>query len=72
MQVDYKKLWIMLIEKRMTKADLRRAADLSPATLTKLNQNKFISMEILVRLCGVLDCDIGDLVSAVKNDNDGE
>lgn len=60
--VNYKKLWILLIEKHITKAQLRKCAKLSPATLTKLNKNEYVSMEILTRICGVLRCDIGDIV----------
>ncbi|WP_308588772.1 helix-turn-helix transcriptional regulator [uncultured Oscillibacter sp.] len=64
MSVEYKKLWILLIEKGMTKPQLRKEANLSPATLTKLNKNEYVSMEILVRICKTLQCNIGDIVDA--------
>lgn len=64
--VTYKKLWILLIEKHITKAQLRKSANLSPATLTKLNKDEYVSMEILTRICRVLDCDIGDIVEVEK------
>lgn len=66
MPVSYKKLWILLIEKQITKAQLRKSANFSPATLTKLNKNEYVSMEILTRICSVLDCDIGDIVEVEK------
>lgn len=66
MPVSYKKLWILLIEKNYTKAQLRKSANLSPATLTKLNKNEYVSMEIITRICGMLDCDIGDIVEIEK------
>lgn len=66
MPVDYKKLWILLIENGMTKPQLRRAADISPSTFTKLNKNEMVSMEVLARICKVLDCDFGDIVEVVK------
>lgn len=66
MPISYKKLWILLIEKHITKAQLRKISNLSPATLTKLNKNEYVSMEILTRICGVLDCDIGDVVEIEK------
>lgn len=66
MPVDYKKLWILLIEKEMTKPQLRKAADISPSTFTKLNKNELVSMEVMVRICKVLDCDLGDIVQVVK------
>lgn len=60
--IDYKKLWILLIQKNISKPQLRKAAEISPSTFTKLNKNELVSMEVLVRICKVLDCDIGDVV----------
>lgn len=65
MPVDYKKLWILLIEKGMTKPQLRKAAEISPSTFTKLNKNELVSMEVLVRICKVLDCDFGDIMEVI-------
>lgn len=61
MSVDYKKLWILLIEKGISKPQLRKMANLSPATLTKLNKSEYVSMEMLVRICEALKCNIGDI-----------
>lgn len=69
MSVDYKKLWILLIEKGISKPQLRKMANLSPATLTKLNKNEYVSMEMLVRICKALECNIGDIVDIVSTDN---
>ncbi len=66
MSVDYKKLWILLIQKDMSKPQLRKAASISPSTFTKLNKNELVAMEVLVRICKVLDCDIGDVVEVVR------
>jgi len=66
MPVDYKKLWILLIEKKISKPQLRRMAKLSPSTMTKLNKNEYVSMEILTRICKEIECDIGDIVEVVK------
>lgn len=66
MSVEYKKLWILLIEKNITKQQLRQMADLSPATMTKLNKNQYVSMEMLVRVCKAIDCNIGDIVDVIK------
>ena len=46
MPVDYKKLWILMIEKEISKPQLRQKAKLSPATLTKLNKNEYVSMDV--------------------------
>lgn len=66
MPVDYKKLWILLIEKNMTKPQLRKAANISPSTFTKLNKNELVAMDVLVKICRVLDCDFGDIVEIVS------
>ena len=58
--VNYKKLWVLLAQKGMTKAQLRKKADISSATLTKLNKNEIVAMTVLIKICRVLNCDIGD------------
>ncbi|MEC5238940.1 helix-turn-helix transcriptional regulator [Bacillus mycoides] len=66
MGVSYKKLWKLIIDKDMTKAQLREAAGVAPSTFSKMNKNEFVSLEVIVRLCMVLNCDIGDIVEIVK------
>ncbi len=66
MSIEYKKLWIMLIQKGISKQQLRQMAELSPATMTKLNKDQYVSMEMLVKICRALDCNIGDIVDCVK------
>lgn len=66
MPVDYRKLWILLIEKNMTKPQLRKAANVSPSTFTKLNKNELVAMDVLVKICRVLDCDFGDIIEIVR------
>ena len=64
--ISYKKLWIMLLEKNIPKVDFRELASLSTTTMTKLNKNEYVSMEILVRICMKLKCDIGDIVEITE------
>lgn len=64
--ISYKKLWIMLLEKNIAKADFRELTNLSTTTMTKLNKNEYVSMEILVRICTKLKCDIGDIVEIIE------
>lgn len=66
MPVDYKKLWILLIEKNITKPQLRKAANISPSTFTKLNKNELVAMDVLVKICRVLNCDFGDIVEIIR------
>ena len=66
MTISYKKLWVMLAHAEMSKAELRRLAGLSPATLTKLRRNQSVSMEVLMKIAEVMDCNIGDMMDFVK------
>ena len=68
MAVEYKKLWVMLIQKDITKPQFREMVGLSPATLTKLNKNEYVSMDVLVRICKVLECEIGDIVEVCESE----
>ena len=65
MGVSYNKLFKLLIDKSMKKTDLRLATRISPNTLTKLSNNEYVSMEVLVKICRVLDCDFGDIMEIV-------
>ncbi|EID84377.1 putative transcriptional regulator [Treponema sp. JC4] len=68
MQVDYRKLWIRLIEKGIkNKTDLIPLAGISTNILAKLNKGEFVSMESLQKICIALECDIGDICILNKN-----
>ena len=62
MPVSYNKLWKLLIDKSMKKVDLRKAAGISSGTLAKLGKNESVTTDVLVRICHVLHCDIGDIM----------
>ena len=70
MSVSYNKLWKLLIDHNMNKSDLGKAAKISPNTIAKLGKNESVSLDILVRICEVLDCDIGDIVEVSRSDAD--
>ena len=65
MAISYNKLWKLLIDKKMSKADLRRAAGIAPNNMTKLNRDEVVSMTVLVKICTVLDVNIGDVMDLV-------
>jgi DNA-binding Xre family transcriptional regulator len=67
MDVCYNKLFKLLIDKGMKKTDLRLSTGISPNTMTKLSSNEFVSMEVLVKICRVLQCDIGDIMEVVPD-----
>ena len=65
MALSYKRMWKLLIDKKMSKADLRKAAVISPNTMTKLRRDEAINLAILGRICQVLNCDFGDIMEYV-------
>lgn len=67
MNVSYKKLWKLIIDKDMTNVEVRKATGISPATFTKLKKNEIVSLDILLKICKLLDCNIGDIVDVVKD-----
>lgn len=62
MSVSYNKLWKLLIDHGMNKSDLGKATKMSPNTIARLGKNEMVSLEVLVRICQVLRCDIGEIV----------
>ncbi|MBE6636313.1 MAG: helix-turn-helix transcriptional regulator [Ruminococcaceae bacterium] len=72
MSISYKKLFILLIERDMTKQELRKKAGFSAGTMTKLNRGEPVTVEVLLRICEVLSCDIGDICSAQPKSADEE
>lgn len=69
MNISYKKLWKLLIDKDMTKIDLKDAAGISTGTLAKLGKNENVTTDVLVKVCKTLDCDIADIVEVVRNED---
>lgn len=68
MSISYNKLWKLLVDKKMSKADLRRAADISPNTMTKLRRDEPVNLAILSRVCDVLGCDFGDIIQHIPGE----
>ena len=62
MNVSYNNLWKLLIDKGMKKKDLRKVTGISTASMAKLGKNEHVTMEILVRICEALNCDISDIM----------
>ena len=67
MAVSYNKLWKLLVDKKMSKADLRKAADIAPNTMTKLRRDEPVTLAILGKICNVLECDYGDIMTYVPD-----
>ena len=65
MSISYNKLWKLLIDKSMKKKDLISLAGLSTSTLAKMGKNQQVSMDVIIRICKALDCNIGDIMDII-------
>ena len=70
MKMSYKKLWIMLVEKEISQATLRKDLNIATGTMTKLRRNEEVALSVLLRICEYLDCNIGDICDAVRTDTE--
>lgn len=71
MGVSYKKLWKLLIDRDIKKSEMREGVGISSSTLSKLNHDKYVSLEVLVRICTYLECQISDICEVIYEDGKG-
>ena len=69
MEVSYKKLWVMLAEREISKATLRKQAGLSSATFTKLRKNQEVTLAVMLKIADVLNCNAGDMMDFIKDED---
>ena len=72
MEVSYKKLWKLLIDKDLMKKDLQSNAGISWATITKMSKGGAVSTDVLMRICKYLQCDVGDIMEFIDSDKSSE
>ncbi len=72
MEVCYKKLWKLLIDKDLKKKDLLSLAGISWSSMTKLSKGETVSMEVLMKICKALECDIGDIMELIPTDTESK
>lgn len=70
MEVSYKKLWKVLIDKDMKKKDLQAKAGISWASVTKMSKGEPVSMDVLMKVCKTLECNIGDIMDLIPNEGE--
>ena len=68
MKVSYNKLWKLLIDRKMSAAELRKKANISPNTMTRLRRDEEVSLAVLGRICGTLQVDIGDIMGFITEE----
>lgn len=66
MEISYKKMFVLIVEKDMTNAQVRRMAGLSTSTFDKLKKNKLVALDVLIRISTVLQCQVGDLIEIIS------
>lgn len=67
MKISYKKLWKLLIDRDMTKTDLRKAAGISSSSLAKLGKNENVTTDVLIRICEALNVNLNDIAETVSD-----
>lgn len=60
--VNYKPLWKLLIDKDMTKTELREKTSISRSTIVKMTNNEYVALNVLVRICIALNCSLDDII----------
>ena len=69
MSISYNKLWKLLVDKKMSKADLRKATGIAPNTMTKLRRDEEVSLTVLYKICDTLGVNIGDVMEFLPEEN---
>ena len=69
MTISYNKLWKLLVDKKMSKADLRKAAGIAPNTMTRLRRDEEVTLSVLSKICSTLNVDIGDIMEFMPEIN---
>ena len=69
MAVCYNKLWKILIDRGMSKTQLIKAAKISTNAMARLGKNEDVRIEVLVKICGALDCSLDDIVDIIPDKN---
>ena len=67
MAISYNKLWKLLVDKKMSKADLRKAAGIAPNTMTRLRRDEEVTLAVLNKICATLEVDIGDIMEVLPD-----
>lgn len=70
MAISYNKLWKLLVDKKMSKADLRKAAGIAPNTMTRLRRDEEVTLAVLNKICMTLDVDIGDIMEFLPEESE--
>ena len=70
MRVSYKKLWKLLIDKDMTKGQMRQKSGITTNSLAKLGKDEAVRVDVLAKICGALNCNIEDIVEVIPDEEE--
>lgn len=68
MAYSYNKLWKLMIDKKINKTTLRREAGITSNAMTKMGKDQPVSVEVLAKICRVLDCTVDDIIEFFPDD----
>ncbi|MCI2088823.1 MAG: helix-turn-helix transcriptional regulator [Prevotella sp.] len=68
MRISYDKLWKLMKKNKLKKSELAAVAEITGYTMSKLYRDEPVSLEVMMRLCKVFHCDIGDVVEMIEED----
>lgn len=68
--VSYDKLWKKLIDKKMSRTDLKNQSGISTVSLAKLGRNENLTTAVLVKICNALDCDVSEIMEMIPEENE--
>ena len=69
MAISYNKLWKLLVDRKMSKADLRKAAGIAPNTMTRLRRDEEVTLSVLNKICTTLNVDIGEVMEFLPDES---
>lgn len=72
MGISYKPLWKLLIDKEITRTELRTIANVSGPTIAKMGRDEYVALEVLEKICMALDCKISDVIEVTSEEKKKE
>ena len=69
MAISYNKLWKLLIDKNMTKTDLKNITGRNSVTLANMGKDRYVSLRMIDKICDELDCDVNDVIEHIADEN---
>lgn len=67
-KVNYKPLWKLMIDREISKTQLREKTKIAPSTFSKMHNNEYVALDVLVRICDVMECGLDDIIE-IENKN---